>query len=234
MLREESVRDPAKRRNRKEGKSKMPEAGKKEALIFEITQLEWEMFQHVNNTGGRASCQDNPDTFFKMRMSQWLVYSEEVLESYKADCLAAMESGNNLLWQKYAWMMETTYPEEYEAVKRYLPEIPEKSREKIEEIVKIHVEWDAWMAEHYPNIRKRGRVATTEEDNESAGSSMESYLRGELMSYSEKTRDLIYRETKEAYARGENLLKDIIANETRFYGYESLDEAERKHGEIKI
>lgn len=212
----------------------MTELGKKEQLVFEIAQLEWEMFQRVYNTGGRASCQDDPDTFFKMRMSQWLAYSEEVLESYKGDCVQAIENGDNLLWQKYARMMETTYPEEYENVKQYLPEISEESREKIEEIVKIHMEWDAYMANHYPNIRKRGRAATTKEDNVAAGSSTESYLRCELMSYSEKTRELIWRETKEAYAQGENTLKEIIANETRFYGYESLEEAEKRHGEIKI
>lgn len=212
----------------------MPELGKKEQLVFEITQLEWDMFQHVYNTGGRASCQDNPDTFFKMRMSQWLAYSEEVLESYRDDCVKAIENGDNLLWQKYARMMETTYPEEYENVKQYLPEISEESMEMIEEIVKIHLGWDAFMAEHYPNIRKRGRVATTGEDNVAAGSSMESYLRCELMSYSERTRELIYRETKAAFTAGENTLQDIIANETRFYGYETLEEAEKKHGEIKI
>lgn len=212
----------------------MSELGKKETLVFEITQLEWEMFQGVNNTGGRASCQDNPDTFFKMRMSQWLVYSEKVLESYKADCIRAMEKGENLLWQKYARMMETTYPEEYETVKQYLPEISEESRKKIEEIVKRNVEWDVWMTEHYPNIRSRGRVSTTGEDSELAGSSMESYLRGELMSYSEKTIDLIWQETRDAYEKGENLQKDIIANETRFYGYASLEDAEKRHGEIKI
>lgn len=210
------------------------ELGKKEQLVFEITQLEWEMFQHLYNTGGRASCQDDPDTFFKMRMSQWLAYSEEVLESYREDCVKAMEAGDNLLWQKYARMMETTYPEEYENVKQYLPEISAESREKIEEIVKIHMEWDAYMAKHYPNIRKRGRVLTTMEDGKTAGSSMESYLRCELMSYSERTRELFYQETKDACAKGENTLKEIITNETRFYGYESLEEAERKHGEIKI
>lgn len=208
----------------------MPELGEKEKLVFEITQLEWDMFQRVYNTGGRAECQDNPDTFFKMRMSQWLAYSEEVLESYKADCLKAIENGDNLLWQKYARMMETTYPEEYEGVKQYLPEISDEDRAKIEELVKIHTEWDAWMAEHYPNIRKRGRVTRTAEDSPEAGSSSESYLRCELMTYSEKTRDLIYKEIKQAYENGENILKDIIANETRFYGYESLEEAEKKHG----
>lgn len=210
----------------------MPELGKKEQLVFEITQLEWDMFQRVNNTGGRASCQDNPDTFFKMRMSQWLTYSEEVLESYLQDCKRAIENGDNLLWQKYARMMETTYPEEYETVKPYLPEIPEESKKKIEEIVTIHLEWDAWMREHYPHIRERGRVSTTKEDSPEASSSMESYLRCELMSYSEKTLNLIDQETKAAYAQGENLIRDTIANEVQFYGYASLEEAEEKHGKM--
>jgi hypothetical protein len=207
----------------------MGEISEREQLIFDLTQLEWDMFQHVYNTGGRASCQDDPDTFFKMRMSQWMVYSDEVLHSYYEDCVNAQREGRNLMFEKYGRMMETTFPEEYEEIKGYLPDVSDKE-ELVEKIVEINLQWDAKMLEEYPNLRNRGRVLTTAEDGIMAGSSMESYLRCELLSYSVKTLELIWQETEAAYKRGESLLKQTITNETLFYGYQSLEEAEEKHG----
>ena len=206
----------------------MAEVSEREQLIFDVTQTEWEMFQHVYNTGGRASCQDDPETFFKMRMSQWMVYSDEALHSYLDDCRQAYKEGRNLMFEKYGRMMESTFPEEYEEVKKHLPDVADKV-EIVDRIVKINLEWDAEMLRDYPNLRKRGRVLTTAEDGIMAGSSMESYLRCELLSYSKRTLELIWQETLAAYEKGESLLRQTIANETLFYGYGSLEEAEAKH-----
>lgn len=200
----------------------------REEKIFEIAQREWEMFQHVYNTGGRAACQDDPDTFFKMRMSQWLAYSDELLESYRQDCIRAAQEGRNFYFEKYTRMMETTYPEEYEKVRSYLPEVPQSCREMAEKVVAIHLRWDQEVLEAYPALRGRGRTLHTAQDNPEDGSSMESYLRAELLTLSEKTLTLLLKETEEALSRSDNLVRDIIANETRFYGYESLEAAEAR------
>ncbi len=209
----------------------MEQVSETEQLIFDIAQMEWELFQNVQNTGGRASCQNDSDTFFKMRMSQWMVYSKETLESYMEDLRSSIEQGRNLIFEKYGFMMETTYPEEFEGIKEHLPKVSPEMEKMIDEMADIHVKWDKEVYEKYPHIRENGRVFRSSEDSVQNGSSSESYLKGEYKTYSRETVELIYKQVKQAVDAGENLLEKIIENEVRFYGYQSLEDAEEKQSE---
>ena len=66
--------------------------------IREIVEEEWRQFQKVNNQGGRASCQDDWKTFYIRRKSQFLVWPQEILDSYYDDLCKAREEGRNLLF----------------------------------------------------------------------------------------------------------------------------------------
>ena len=110
--------------------------GEKDALINEIVNSEWAMFQKVENIGGRAFCQDQYDTFYANRYSQHSVLRSDTLESYRRDLLSAERTGRNLIMEKYAYMMEFTEPEYYEAnLKAHLPALDQKKAELIADIV---------------------------------------------------------------------------------------------------
>ena len=85
----------------------------RDELMSEIIKLEWDMFSRVSNVGGPASCQMRPDTFKIMRKSQAATWSDELLASYLEDLKTATREGRNIMTEKYARMMESTFPEEY-------------------------------------------------------------------------------------------------------------------------
>ena len=53
----------------------------RDELMSEIIKLEWDMFSHVSNVGGPASCQMRPDTYKIMRKSQAATRTDELLAS---------------------------------------------------------------------------------------------------------------------------------------------------------
>jgi hypothetical protein len=192
-----------------------------------IIKLEWEMFSNVNNIGGRASCQESPETFRIMRESQAVTWSQELLESYLEDLKTANEEGRNLMTEKYARMMKYTHPDEYENIKNSLPPINENVSKIIEEIVKINLEWDEVLANKYPYLKARGRKTYSYEDTP-YGTSIETYLRGELQTYSEKTIEIYYNYVIEQKSKNINLKELNLLNMIKYYGYESLESANDK------
>ena len=203
------------------------DASFKNALIKELVMLEWKAFDKVENEGGRADCQDDWNTFSLMRKSQYATWTVEMLKSYIHDFNRANERGWNLVTEKYGRMMESTAPLRYEEIRASLPEIPETKKEIIESIVAIQVQWMEAFAEKYPKAAGNARSIHTSEDT-LFNTSYETYLRGELSTYSDETLDLYGRFIARLCIEGKNLAEMIMNNTALFYGYASLDDLEEK------
>ena len=80
-------------------------------MIEEIIKTEWDMFQHVNNIGGRASCQDDWETFHIMRTSQYENWTDDLLTTYQEFLQKSEREGRNLVAEKYGRMMKYTEPD---------------------------------------------------------------------------------------------------------------------------
>ena len=196
-------------------------------IIEQIVEMEWEMFQNVRNTGGRAACQDDFETFHVMRKSQFLTWDLPLLESYWQDLQEGKVQGRNLVMEKYAYMMESTAPKEYEAIATGLPKISEEKQAMVEQIVAIQVGWREEFAEKYPHLSGQARIIHTSEDT-LYDISFETYLRGELKTYSMQTLVLYGRRIVAFVQEQKNMTEEIMRYTTAFYGYKTLEDAEIK------
>ena len=194
-------------------------------IIEQIVEMEWEMFQNVRNTGGRAACQDDFETFDVMRKSQFLIWDLPLLESYWQDLQEGKAQGRNLVMEKYAYMMESTAPKEYEAIATGLPKISEEKQAMVEQIVAIQVGWREEFAEKYPHLSGQARIIHTSEDT-LYDISFETYLRGELKTYSMQTLVLYGRRIVAFVQEQKNMTEEIMRYTSAFYGYKSLEDAD--------
>lgn len=197
------------------------------SLVNELVRLEWDAFDKVDNEGGRADCQDDFETFSIMRKSQYYTWSSEMLKSYIHDFRVANDNGWNLIMEKYARMMESTSPGRYQKLKDSLPELQETQKEIIEEIVKIQVGWMEDFAGQYPKTAGRARSIHTTDDTP-YNTSYETYLRGELSTYSDQTLELYGRFIARLCMEKKNLAEMTMANSAFMYGYSSLEELEEQ------
>ncbi len=191
-----------------------------DACIERIVTREWNLFQKVNNVGGRADCQDSPKTFAIMRKSQFASWPEDALASYEEDLRQAEAEGRNPLAEKYGYMMRRTHPEEYRRIADQLPEISREKDELVRAIVDINVAWEGECDARYPHVRSTGRPLRTAQDTACA-TSFETYLEGELLTYSENTLCCLHRHVLAAKERGENLAEKNLDDMVRAYGYSS-------------
>ncbi len=195
----------------------------KKQLIDKLVEMEFEAFDKARNVGGRAACQNDWPTFQIMRTSQYLTWTEEMLESFIHDFEVANAKGWNLIAEKYARMMETTVPEEYKQIKDQLPVLSDWQKQVIEQIVEIQVDWMEEFSKEHPNISSRARVIHTSEDRPD-DTSYETYLRGELGTYSEDTLAKYAAFIVDLIGEKKNLAEMIMKNTIELYGYSSFEQ----------
>lgn len=101
---------------------------------------------------------------------------------------------------------------------------PRSQTRIIDEIVKINVAWQMEMANRYPHLIHQGRPITGEEG--STITSFQTYLRGELETYSDLTLSNLLKDITESIVLKENMTETIYKEMVKGYGYLSLEEAE--------
>ena len=195
-------------------------------LAEEVIRREWDQFQRTENEGGRASCQGNWPMFHQMRASQFMTWPEDLLRSYLDDLDEANRVDRNLVTEKYARMMASTAPDEYrERIEPFIPRLSDERIARQERVITVQVAWARDFRGHYPRLGAAMRVLTTAEDTPE-DTSFETYLRGELGTYSDRTMALYEAMVEDLQAAGRNLTEQTVANTVRLGGFADLEEAE--------
>ena len=121
--------------------------------------------------------------------------------------------------------MKYNSPEEYEKVKVIL-ESPSKNKiTLVEKIMSIYMEWEEEFFKKYPIFSSMGRpLYSTEDDN--IETSIETYLRGELLSYSEKTLKLYLDYIIDNKEKNINLAIKNMDNLAKIQGFNDSDDVE--------
>lgn len=196
----------------------------KDPLIAAIIEAEWQMFDKVQNEGGRAACQNDARTFAIMRYSQFAPLPQDVLESYRDDLEQAAQVGRNLLAEKYAYMMEYTDPATFDRTLRdHLPAVSAYKQELCACIANRLIRDEQQFAARYPALHAQGRPT---EGAQADDVSVHVYALGELKTYSERT-----LECYDAWLRAhpeENISVSVHRVMVQLYGYDSLEAAEAR------
>lgn len=175
----------------------------RQELIEEIIELELKMFLAVNNRGGKANCQESPESFRTMRFMTHSVLPEKFLKSYKDDLIQAEGDQRNLMTEKYALM------------EGLIPTI--NSSPAIAELVEMESEWRKVVAAEFPlSVRPEGHERFC------------IYLKGELQTYSPASLGIYLDYAKEVQQKQGNLVRDRYEVLMRKLGYNSLTHCEQE------
>jgi hypothetical protein len=183
----------------------------KNDIIENILAIELEMFLSVPSAQ-KSTCQEHPESFKLHRRAQFSAWSRNTLKSYLHDLEKAMDDGMNLMTQKYA-RMDNLIP-------------PLNNNPLIDVIIGYQCTWQREMMRKYPGIMSGGRPLSSAEDS-GFMTSFETYLRGELETYSDTTLEFLHQDILEKYAQGISMAEEVYHCLILDMGYESIEDAEQ-------
>lgn len=194
--------------------------------IEEIIQIEWDMFQNVDNIGGRASCQDDFETFYIMRYAQYSSWDSQMIKVYLDYLKECQQLNRNLVSEKYARMMQYTNLHYYNKhLAPVLSKTPMSHYRLINKIVSAMIEWELDFVKAYPKLGNTGRPVTSDGD-QSGFTSMETYARGELETYPYELLEMYSQYVDKLKEENKSLSLMIQLAVVNLYGYDTIDEAE--------
>ena len=107
----------------------------------------------------------------------------------------------------------------------FITPISQEKKDLVNKIVEIYLKGEEEMIEKYPKLSSRARPLHSKDDTPNYVS-IETYLKGELSSYSIKTLKLYFEYIQESLNQGINLAKKNLENIAKMKGYESLEDVE--------
>ncbi len=127
--------------------------------------------------------------------------------------------------EKYARMMKYTFPDEYKQLVHRLPPVCYEAELLADRITALMVEWVKELKEKYPSVVGAGRPIESSGDS-IHNTSIETYSRGELLTYGINTLKLCWKYFSGCEAQGINHYEGVLKNMVILYGYESIEQAE--------
>ena len=189
---------------------KSDELKKKNTMISAIIDIELDMFLDVP-TAGKCECKEDRKGLRTHRRAQFMAWSLKTLGSYLADLENARHTGLNLMYQKYAIMNRKMKARVGDHI--------------LERILNLQLQWQRAVMEKYPNMMRLARPLSSSADTDNC-TSFETYLRGELETYSQTTLKSLYEDMMIKYDQGINMSEEIYSFLAIDLGYSSLQEAE--------
>ena len=170
--------------------------------------------------------QDDPETFFYHATKPFCTVDRGTHRLRAGGYGRAHEQGRNLVMEKYAWMMASTAPEQFKKLHHFLIDPTLAGEQWSDAIVKQQL---AWMEEYqakYPVLASGNRLLYSSEDTP-YDTSFQTYLLGELRTYSDSTLHTYWQFINELKKEGKSLALLTMEAEVKAYGYEGLDAAEK-------